>query len=63
MLLNAVDVASADPPVDAAYHWILLPVAVRFATVGLVALQNGCAAVPVGAAGFVLTVAVTSNLV
>ena len=37
--------------------------AVRFATVGFVALQKGCAAVPVGAVGFEFTVAVTSNLV
>jgi hypothetical protein len=58
---NGVDVASAVPPLDAAYHCIAVPVAVRFATVGEVPEQNDCAAVPVGAAGVVFTVAVTSN--
>jgi hypothetical protein len=40
---------------------MLLPVAVKLATVGLVALQKGCDAVPVGADGVVFTVAVTSK--
>ena len=60
---RAVDDAREEPPVDAAYHKILLPVADKLATVGLVALQNACAAVPVGADGLVFTVTVTSNLV
>ena len=61
LLTSAADVASAGPPVEAAYHWMVVPVAVRFATVGAAAEQNDCAAVPVGAAGVVFTVTVTSN--
>ena len=54
-------VVKSVPPLAASYHWMLLPVAVKSATVGMAALQNGCAAVPVGADGVVFTVAVTSN--
>ena len=61
-MTSAVDDANGLPPLAAAYHWIAVPVAARFATVGLLAEQKDCAAVPVGAAGVVLTVAVTSNL-
>ena len=53
-------VLSAVPPVLAAYHWIVVPVAVRLATVPL--LQKVCAALPVGAAG-ALMVAVTAKRV
>jgi sorbitol-specific phosphotransferase system component IIBC len=49
------------PPLAAAYHWIELPVACRFATVGLLLAQKDCDALPVGAAGVLFTVAVTSN--
>ena len=52
---------SGDPPVDALYHCKLVPVAVRFATVGLVALQNVCGLDAVGAA-VVLIVTVTDVL-
>ena len=38
------------------------PVAVRLATVGPLAEQKVCDALPVGAPGVVFTVAVTSNL-
>jgi hypothetical protein len=61
-LTSAVEVASGLPPLEAAYHWIEVPVAARFAAVGLPAEQNDCAALPVGAAGVVFTVAVTSSL-
>ena len=50
------------PPLEAAYHWIEVPVAARFATVGLLPEQKDCAALPVGAEGVVFTVAVTLNL-
>ena len=53
-MLNAVVPAKADPPVDAAYHWIPVPVATKSATVGLSALQNACA-LAVGALGVVCT--------
>ena len=42
--------ANGDPPVDAVYHCKLVPVAVRFAIVGLAPLQNVCGLVAVGAA-------------
>ena len=58
--VSAVLVLSAVPPVLAAYHWIALPVAVKFATVPL--LQKLCEALPVGAAGE-LMVAVTAKRV
>jgi cytochrome c oxidase assembly protein Cox11 len=48
------------PPVLVAYHWIVVPVAVKFATVPL--LQKLCEALPVGAAG-ALMVAVTAKRV
>ena len=54
MLLKGV------PPVLVAYHWIVVPVAVRLATVPL--LQKVCAELPVGAAG-ALMVAVTAKRV
>jgi hypothetical protein len=59
-VLRAVLVLSAVPPVLAAYHWIVVPVAVKFATVPL--LQKLCEALPVGAAG-ALMVAVTARRV
>ena len=46
---SEVLVLSAVPPVLAAYHWIVVPVAVKFATVPL--LQKLCEALPVGAEG------------
>ena len=58
--MSAVLVLSAVPPVLVAYHWIAVPVAVKFATVPL--LQKLCAALPVGAAG-ALMVAVTARRV
>ena len=48
------------PPVLVVYHWIVVPVAVRLATVPL--LQKLWEALPVGAAG-VLIVAVTARRV
>jgi hypothetical protein len=39
-----------------------VPVAVKLATVGAVPEQNDCAALPVGAAGAAVTVAVTFSL-
>ena len=42
------------------YHWIVVPVAVKFSTVPL--LQKLCEALPVGAAG-ILFVAVTAKRV
>ena len=36
---KAVDPDNGEPPDDAAYQSILLPVAVRFATVGLAEMQ------------------------
>ena len=59
---NEVDVARDDPPDEAAYQSMPVPVAVRLATVGFDTEQNVCDAVPVGAAGFDI-VAVTANLV
>jgi len=58
--VSEVLVLSAVPPVLAAYHWIVVPVAVKFATVPL--LQKVCAALPEGAAG-ALMVAVTARRV
>ena len=48
-LVSAVLVLSAVPPVLAEYHWMAVPVAVKFATVPL--LQKVCDALPVGAEG------------
>jgi hypothetical protein len=59
-LTRAVDVASGDPPLEAAYHWMLVPVAVRLATVGLLIAQKLCVALPVGADGL-FTVTATAN--
>jgi len=53
-------VFNALPPVFVAYHWIPVPVAVKFATVPL--LQNAWAELPVGAAG-ALMMAVTARRV
>ena len=47
--VSAVLALSAVPPVLAAYHWIVVPVAVKFATVP--PLQKLWEALPVGAAG------------
>ena len=58
--VSAVLVFNAVPPVLAAYHWIVVPVAVRLATVPL--LQKDCVALPVGAAG-TLIVTVTARRV
>ena len=58
--MSAVLVLKSLPPVLVAYHWIVVPVAVRLATVPL--LQKVCAALPVGAAG-ALMVAVTAKRV
>ena len=52
--------AKAEPPLEAVYHCIPVPVADKSATVAV--LQKVCELVPVGAAG-ILIVAVTSNLV
>ena len=54
-LVSAVLVLSAAPPVLAAYHWMAVPVAVKFATVPL--LQKVCDALPVGAAGALIATA------
>ena len=51
--------AKGEPPLDAEYHWIPVPVAVRLATVGTGTAQNICGLVAVGAEGLLLTVAVT----
>ena len=56
--VRAVLVLKTLPPVLVEYHFILVPVAVKFATVPL--LQKVCDALPVGAAG-ALTVAVTAR--
>ena len=60
-MASAVEVDSGLPPLEAAYHWIEVPVAAKLATVGLLAEQNDCDALPVGADGVVFTVAVTSS--
>ena len=59
-VVSAVLVLKTLPPVLVAYHWIVVPVAVKFATVPL--LQKVCAALPVGAAG-TLIVTVTAKRV
>ena len=59
-MTSAVEGASA--PLAAAYHLIEVPVVTKFATVGLLPEQKDCAALPVGAVGVGLIVAVTSNL-
>ena len=59
---NAVEVTNAVPPLDAAYHSMPVPVAVKLATVGDVPEQKDCVAEPVGAAGVVLIVTATANL-
>ena len=60
LFVSAVLVLKTLPPVLVAYHWIVVPVAVKFATVPL--LQKLCEALPVGAAG-ALIVAVTAKRV
>ena len=59
---KAVEVANAVPPLDAAYHRMAVPVAVKLATVGDAPEQKDCVAEPVGAAGVVVTVTATANL-
>ena len=59
-LASAVLVLKTLPPVLVRYHFILVPVAAKFATVPL--LQKDCVALPVGAAG-ALIVAVTARRV
>ena len=59
LLVSAVEPDSGLPPLEAAYHWIAVPVAARLATVGLLAEQNDCDALPVGALGIAFTVSVT----
>ena len=61
---RAVVEATTLPPGAAVYH-ITVPVAVttRSLTLGYVAEQYVCDALPVGAPGVTFTVAVTSNLV
>jgi hypothetical protein len=54
-------VGRAVPPLEAAYHCIAVPVATKFAIVGLLIAQNVWGVVAVGAAGL-LTVAVTLSL-
>ena len=49
-LLKLVVEASGDPPDAVEYHLIEVPVAIRFDTLGLSALQNCCEVFPVGAA-------------
>jgi hypothetical protein len=60
LFVSAVLVLKTLPPVLVEYHWIVVPVAVKFATVPL--LQKLCAVLPVGAAGE-LMVAVTAKRV
>ena len=55
-LASAVLVLKTLPPVLVRYHFILVPVAAKFATVPL--LQKDWLALPVGAAGMALTVMV-----
>ena len=59
-MVSAVPVLRALPPELVEYHWMPVPVAVRFATVPL--LQNVWAGLPEGAAG-TLIVAVTARRV
>ena len=59
-MTRAVLVFNAVPPVLVEYHWMPVPVAVKFATVPL--LQKVWATLPVGAAGAVM-VAVTARRV
>jgi hypothetical protein len=54
-------VDSGLPPLAAAYHWIELPVATKLATVGLLLAQKDCDALPVGAAGLVVTAIVMAE--
>jgi len=55
-------VASAVPPVGAAYHLIDVPVGTRLAIVGEVPAQKLWVDGPVGAPGMAVKVTVTSNL-
>jgi hypothetical protein len=50
------------PPLDAEYHNMELPVAVKLLTVGLFPEQKDCAEVPVGADGIAFMVANTDVL-
>ena len=50
------------PPVAASYQAMFEPVTVKSETKGFVPLQKIWVAMPVGAAGVVLTVAVTASL-
>ncbi len=57
LVTNAVVIAKAVPPVKAAYHFIAVPVATKFATVE--AVQNVCAtAVGAAAVEIITTTAV-----
>ena len=61
-MLNEAELANAVPPLDAAYHWILLPVADKLATLGFTALQNASVDDATGASGVVFTVTATTVL-
>ena len=61
-MVRAVVLAKAVPPVDTLYHWIAVPVAERFATVGLFIAQKDCDADPVGAAGLPMVTATAKRV-
>ena len=61
-VVSAVELVSRVPFVAAVYHLILVPVAVRSATVGLAAEQNICKLLPVGADGTVGAVLTTASV-
>jgi hypothetical protein len=55
---KAVDVVRRVPPVDASYHFIVVPVTLKLAIVGDTPEQNVWDEAPVGADGVVLGAAV-----
>ena len=57
---RAAEVANAWPFEETLYHLMSVPVAGRFATVGLLPEQNVCGLLAKGAAGVVFTVTVTA---
>ena len=61
-VVKAVVVARALPPLEAEYHWSAVPVADKFAIVGLLIVQKLCEAVPVGARGLLIVTATAKRV-
>ena len=62
-LIKVVELAKGFPPLEALYHKMLMPVAVKLPTVGFAPLQKVWDEEPVGGDDGVIRVTVTLNLI